>query len=137
MAPINNSAKALQQNRPRPAVAKAIVPAIPLTYVQKRQKQQIARAKVEPEEVLPASPVVAESPASQSSAPQSPVPQSPKSEIIVANGTSSLEKEEHVKAQQIEEQESSVASTSSVSAEEVTESAEESVTLVEEEPTGT
>ncbi|EHL03181.1 hypothetical protein M7I_0691 [Glarea lozoyensis 74030] len=96
MAPINNSAKALQQNRPRPAVPKAIVPAIPLTYVQKRQKQQAARAKIEREEAPPASPIVAESPA----------PTSPISETVVVNGSSTLEKDEPTQAEQTEENES-------------------------------
>jgi hypothetical protein len=45
MAPATNSAKALQQNRPRPAVPRAVVPAIPLPYIQKRQQQEAARAK--------------------------------------------------------------------------------------------
>jgi hypothetical protein len=146
MAPINNSAKALQQNRPRPAVPKAIVPAIPLTYVQKRQKQQAARAKIEREEAPPASPIVAESPA----------PTSPISETVVVNGSSTLEKDEPAQAQQTEEKESeaeteaepepeleaeaqqeldtSVESAGSVGAEEVVESTE--TPAVEEEPSG-
>ncbi|KAH8665872.1 hypothetical protein BGZ60DRAFT_432052 [Tricladium varicosporioides] len=62
MAPTSNPAKALQQNRPRPAVPKTIEPAIPLTYVQKRQRQQVARTKAKEEE-LPPTPV-AEEPAS-------------------------------------------------------------------------
>lgn len=50
MAPPSNSAKALQQNRPRPVVPKTVVPAIPLPFLQKR-KQQVAvreQAKEEP-----------------------------------------------------------------------------------------
>jgi hypothetical protein len=126
MAPINNSAKALQQNRPRPAIPKAIVPAIPLTYVQKRQTQQVVRAKVQQEEVLPASPPVAESPA----------PASPISETVVANGTSSLEVEEPTQAETLGEPESPLASVASVSAEEPAEPAEQRPALVEEEPSG-
>jgi hypothetical protein len=37
------AARALQQNRPRPALPKNVVPAIPLPFIQKRQQQQAAR----------------------------------------------------------------------------------------------
>jgi hypothetical protein len=57
MAPVGNSAKALQQNRPRPAVPRAIIPAIPLPYVQKRQQQQEA-ARAKAREEAAATPVV-------------------------------------------------------------------------------
>jgi hypothetical protein len=53
MAPASNSAKALQQNRPRPTVARAVVPAIPLPYIQKRQQQEAARAKAREEAATP------------------------------------------------------------------------------------
>jgi len=53
MAPASNSAKALQQNRSRPAVPRAVVPAIPLPYIQKRQQQDAARAKAKEEVVAP------------------------------------------------------------------------------------
>ncbi len=53
MAPASNSAKALQQNRPRPAVPRAVVPAIPLPYIQKRQQQEAARAKAKEEVTVP------------------------------------------------------------------------------------
>lgn len=44
MAPTSNTAKGLQQNRVRPVVPRTVVPAIPLPFVQKRQKQQEATA---------------------------------------------------------------------------------------------
>ncbi|TVY32669.1 hypothetical protein LSUB1_G007795 [Lachnellula subtilissima] len=49
MAPTtSNAAKALQQNRQRPAAGpRQIVPAIPLSFVQKRQKSQSAKPKQE------------------------------------------------------------------------------------------
>jgi len=49
MAPTtSNAAKALQQNRQRPAAGpRQIVPAIPLSFVQKRQKSQSAKPKEE------------------------------------------------------------------------------------------
>src|SRR5271155_601589 len=62
MAPTSNSAKAVQQNRPRPAVPKAIVPAIPLPYIQKRKQQVAAREKAKEEASTP--PLV-ETPSSQ------------------------------------------------------------------------
>jgi hypothetical protein len=45
MAPAGNASKTLQQNRTRPTAPKAIVPAIPLPYIQKRKQQQAAREK--------------------------------------------------------------------------------------------
>ena len=50
MAPASTS-KTLQQNRPSPTVPKAIVPAIPLPYIQKRKQQQAAREKASEEAV--------------------------------------------------------------------------------------
>lgn len=50
MTPAGNSAKALQQNRPRPTAPRAIVPAVPLTYVQKRPKHQAISAKPKAQE---------------------------------------------------------------------------------------
>ncbi|KAI9729406.1 MAG: hypothetical protein M1818_008535 [Claussenomyces sp. TS43310] len=55
MAPPADAAKALQGNRPRPT-ARAIVPAIPLPYIQKRKKQVVTTPRVD--EVIAASPVV-------------------------------------------------------------------------------
>ncbi|KAG9238760.1 hypothetical protein BJ875DRAFT_532140 [Amylocarpus encephaloides] len=83
MAPTSISAKALQQNRPRPAIPKAIEPAIPLAYVQKRQKQQVAHARTLEKEAAPAT--IAALPAVE----ESPSPPSPISETVVANGSSS------------------------------------------------
>ncbi len=54
MATISNSAKGLQQNRLRPAVPRPIIPAIPLPYIQKRQKQQAERARALEEAIAPA-----------------------------------------------------------------------------------
>jgi hypothetical protein len=53
MAPASNSAKALQQNRPRPALPRTVVPAIPLPYIQKRQQQEATRAKAKEEATAP------------------------------------------------------------------------------------
>lgn len=63
MAPASNSAKALQQNRPRPAVPRTVVPAIPLPYVQKRQQQEVARARAREQA---STPTVVETPAASS-----------------------------------------------------------------------
>jgi hypothetical protein len=80
MAPATNSAKALQQNRPRPAVPRTVVPAIPLPYIQKRQQQEAARAKAREQA---ATPTVVESPAPSS-------PSSPNAQIApaIVNGSS-------------------------------------------------
>ena len=53
MAPASNSAKALQQNRPRPAVPKMVAPVLPLPYTQKRKQQVAAREKAPEEAALP------------------------------------------------------------------------------------
>lgn len=50
MAPNNHSAKVLQQNRVRPVVPRPVLPALPLSYVQKRQKESVARAKLQQDE---------------------------------------------------------------------------------------
>ncbi|TAQ86725.1 hypothetical protein B7494_g4932 [Chlorociboria aeruginascens] len=47
MAPTGNSAKAFKESRPRPAIPKTIVPAIPLPYIQKRTQQVAAREKIQ------------------------------------------------------------------------------------------
>lgn len=62
MAPATASAKALQQNRPRPAAPRTVVPVIPLPYIQKRQQQDAARAKAKEEAAAP--PPVVEAPRS-------------------------------------------------------------------------
>ena len=80
MAPATNSAKALQQNRPRPAVPRTVVPAIPLPYIQKRQQQEAARAKAREQA---ATPIVVESPA-----PSSPSSQNAQITPAIANGSS-------------------------------------------------
>ncbi|RDL41869.1 uncharacterized protein BP5553_01848 [Venustampulla echinocandica] len=68
MTPAGNSAKALQQNRPRPTVPRPIVPAVPLTYVQKRPKHQVTSAKPKAQEdgvqAAPSATVVDEQPSS-------------------------------------------------------------------------
>ena len=53
MAPATAPAKALQQNRLRPAIPRAVVPVIPLPYVQKRQQQEAARARAKEEFAAP------------------------------------------------------------------------------------
>lgn len=80
MAPASNSSKTLQQNRPRPTVPKAIVPAIPLPYIQKRKQQQAAREKASEDAAQATQAVVIE-------APPSPTP--PPTEIApsVVNGS--------------------------------------------------
>lgn len=62
MAPTtSNAAKALQQNRQRPAAGpRQIIPAIPLSFVQKRQKSQSAKPKEEITVSSPPPPVVDE-----------------------------------------------------------------------------
>ena len=64
MAPSSSSAKTLQQNRPRPTISKAIVPAIPLPYIQKRKLQQAAREKANAEAVQATQATVEETPIS-------------------------------------------------------------------------
>lgn len=87
MAPASNSTKTLQQNRPRPTAPKAIVPAIPLPYVQKRKQQQAAREKASEEAVQDTQPAVME-------APSSPTPPPTEAAPSVANGsTESYNKE--------------------------------------------
>ncbi|KAE9376995.1 hypothetical protein N431DRAFT_542445 [Stipitochalara longipes BDJ] len=80
MAPASNSAKALQQNRPRPAVPRTVVPAIPLPYVQKRQQQEAARARAREEA---AAPTVVETPA-----PSSPASTTAHTSPAIVNGSS-------------------------------------------------
>jgi hypothetical protein len=78
MAPPSNSPKAMQHSRSRPSVPKAIVPAIPLPYIQKRKQQVAAREKAK-EDAQPG-PVVE---------PQSsPTTTSTVVEPAVANGSS-------------------------------------------------
>lgn len=86
MAPQSAPAKGLQQNRPRPIVPRAIIPAIPLPYVQKRKQQEAARAKARGEEITVA--VVAEAP-SITSPKDVEVPQ-----IVNISGNEELEKVE-------------------------------------------
>ena len=50
MAPATEAAKALQSNRPRPTVARPIIPAIPLPYMTKR-KQYVAPAPSDEQKV--------------------------------------------------------------------------------------
>lgn len=45
MAPTSNSATVLQQNRLHPTVARRVLPAIPLPYIQKRKQQEAAKTK--------------------------------------------------------------------------------------------
>ena len=80
MAPATNSAKALQQNRPRPAVPRTVVPAIPLPYVQKRQQQEAARARAREEA---AAPTVVETPE-----PSSPASTTAHISPAIVNGSS-------------------------------------------------
>lgn len=78
MAPTDNSPKAMQHSRSKPSVPNAIVPAIPLPYIQKRKQQVAAREKAK-EDAQPAP--VAE--------PQSsPTTTSTVVEPAVANGSS-------------------------------------------------
>lgn len=49
MAPATAAAKALQSNRPRPTVARPIIPAIPLPYMTKRKQHVVPVAKVKQE----------------------------------------------------------------------------------------
>jgi hypothetical protein len=94
MAPASNSAKALQQNRPRPAVSRTVVPAIPLPYVQKRQQQEAARAKAREQA---ATPTVVETPE-----PSSPSSTTAHISPAIVNGSSersTVEKpEEHTES---------------------------------------
>lgn len=79
MAPTTNSPKAIQHSRSRPSVPKAIVPAIPLPYIQKR-KQQVAALEKTKENAQPAPAVD----------PQQSSPTTPPAvvEPAVANGSS-------------------------------------------------
>jgi len=45
MAPTMNPGRTLQQNRTRPGVARPVLPALPLSYVQKRKKESVAPVK--------------------------------------------------------------------------------------------
>ncbi len=78
MAPATTPAKALQQNRPRPAV-RTVVPVIPLPYIQKRQQQEAARAKAKDEAAAP--PAVVET-------PHSPTESTAEITPPIANGSS-------------------------------------------------
>ena len=49
MAPTSNSSKLVQHNRPRQATPKAIVPAIPLPFIQRKKQQLAAREKAKEE----------------------------------------------------------------------------------------
>lgn len=51
MASTGNSPKVMQHTRSRPSVPRAIVPAIPLPYIQKRKQQVAAREKATEEAV--------------------------------------------------------------------------------------
>jgi hypothetical protein len=86
MAPASNSTKTLQQNRPRPTVPRAVVPAIPLPYIQKRRQQQAAREKATDEAVQ----------AIQTTAPSSPTPPPTKIVPSVVNGSSDSHATENV-----------------------------------------
>ncbi|KAJ5047388.1 uncharacterized protein L3040_003215 [Drepanopeziza brunnea f. sp. 'multigermtubi'] len=88
MAPATVAAKALQQNRPRP---RPVVPVIPLSYIQKRQQQQAARAGSR--EQAAASP-----PVFQEFRSLSP----PDSEItpLIANGSSDVQVSEKAEAEE-------------------------------------
>lgn len=79
--------KAFQQIRPRPAVLRHIVPAIPLPYIQKREQQQAARARARDAAIAPAI-LPHEVPSSPSPSP-TPMPASPatKSAPLVVNDT--------------------------------------------------
>jgi hypothetical protein len=94
MAPASNSAKALQQNRPRPAVPRTVVPAIPLPYIQKRQQQDAARAKAKEQAAVP---TTVETPE-----PSSPCSTTAHISPAIANGSSersTAEKpEEHIES---------------------------------------
>lgn len=78
MAPTSNSPKAVQHTRSRPSVTKAIVPAIPLPYIQKR-KQQVAARQNAKEDAQPA-------PVTEPQTSQAPPPAA--AEPAVANGSS-------------------------------------------------
>ena len=81
MAPSSNSTKTLQQNRPRPTVPKAVIPAIPLPYIQKRRQQQAAREKATEEAIeVPQTAVV--------EAQTSPTPPTTEIAPSIVNGSS-------------------------------------------------
>jgi hypothetical protein len=77
MAPTSNSAKALQQNRPWPAVPKGITPVLPLPYTQKRKQQVAAREKAGEETAPPAI-----------EKPPTPTPPATEIDLASTNGTS-------------------------------------------------
>ncbi|TVY76068.1 hypothetical protein LSUE1_G008018 [Lachnellula suecica] len=79
----NNSAKSLQQNRLRPAVPKQTVPAVPLTFGQRRQKQQAVRTKPQEEVAASAPPAVLNEP----SPPPTPQHQPDIDKKVEINGT--------------------------------------------------
>ena len=82
MAPTtSNAAKSLQQNRPRPAVPKSVLPAVPKSFEQRRPKQQQAVVRLEPQEEA-ASPAFVDEP---SPSPPTPQPQ-PNFETVETNG---------------------------------------------------
>ena len=94
MAPASNS-KTLQQNRPRPTVPKAIVPAIPLPYIQKRKQAQAAREKASEEAVQATQAPVVDAP------PFSPTP--PPTEIAKSVANDSTESHATKKAVDVDE----------------------------------
>ncbi|KAG0649905.1 hypothetical protein D0Z07_3692 [Hyphodiscus hymeniophilus] len=69
MASANKSTKTLQQNRPRPSVPRAIIPAIPLPYIQKRKQAQAAREKALEEAVQATQTPIGEAPPSPTPPP--------------------------------------------------------------------
>jgi hypothetical protein len=81
MAPTSNSPKAMQHTRSRPSVPKAIVPAIPLPYIQKRKQQVAARQNAKEREKEDAQPAPATEPQSPPAPPPAVV------EPAVANGS--------------------------------------------------
>ena len=68
----------MQHSRARPSVPKAIVPAIPLPYIQKRKQQEVVREKAK--EDAPAPPVIEQE--------SSTTPPPTVAEPTVANGSS-------------------------------------------------
>jgi hypothetical protein len=78
MASASSSPQAMQHNRPRPTVPKAIVPAIPLPYIQKRKQQVSARQQAK--EGAAQTHVIEE--------PSSPSPPPPEIVPAIVNGSS-------------------------------------------------
>ena len=78
MVPAGSSVRAVPHNRQRAGAPRAIVPAIPLPYIQKKKQQQAARERVKEE--------VAQPPALEPEPSQTP----PQTEITppIANGSS-------------------------------------------------